>query len=564
LRYFDPNSKIQIPKFEESVEVKNNMAKPDQTVSTHSIGEWQAQEQHPPGYKWTVMGVIMMGVLMATLDSSIVNVSIPKIMADFGVNVDDIEWVLTGYMLAFATLMPLTGWLRDRIGYKNIYLGALVLFTLGSVLCGMAWNLPSLIAARVIQAIGGGAMQPTGMAIMTEVFPPKERGSAMGLFGVGIILGPAIGPTLGGYLTDYFGWRSIFLVNLPIGIITIIAAFEFMIKDAPHKLIKKPFDFWGFGFLSVFLVCALLGMSKGQKEGWTSFFILTCFTLAVLGFVGFMLVETHIDYPVVDISLFKIPTYTTASIITVARSIGLFGSIFLIPLFVQQQLGYTALQSGLLMLPSSIFMAFLFPLFGRMADKVGAKWPSVIGIIIVAYSLFMYRTIDLNTSVWGLIWPMMVRSVGMGLLMAPITTAVMNSVPQRKIGFASSMNSIMMQVGASMGIAIFGTMLSNRAVYHVAIVGQATTAGNPVFAATVETLMQRAHGLGYTFSQAMMASRGALVGTMTKAALVMSFEDVFIFGAIIVGLSLPLAFMLPAQVVRYAHGHKPEGPPVGD
>jgi MFS transporter, DHA2 family, multidrug resistance protein len=530
----------------------------DKAIHAQSAGEWQAQENHPPGYKWTVMGIIMMGVLMATLDSSIVNVSIPKIMADFGVNVDDIEWVLTGYMLAFATLMPLTGWLRDRIGYKNIYLGALFLFTLGSVLCGMAWNLPSLIAARVIQAIGGGAMQPTGMAIMTEVFPPKERGSAMGMFGVGIILGPAIGPTLGGYLTDYFGWRSIFLVNLPIGIITIIAAVEFMIKDAPHKLIKKPFDFWGFGFLSVFLVCALLGMSKGQKEGWTSAFILICFTLAVLGFIGFMLVETHIDYPVVDISLFKIPTYTTASIITVARSIGLFGSIFLIPLFVQQQLGYTALQSGLLMLPSSIFMAFLFPLFGRMADKVGPKWPSIFGIIIVAYSLYMYRTIDLDTSVWGLIWPMMVRSIGMGLLMAPITTAVMNSVPQRKIGFASSMNSIMMQVGASLGIAVFGTLLSNRAVYHIAIVGQSTTAGNPIFAATVETLMQRAHGLGYTFSQAMMASRAVLMGSMTKAALVMSFEDVFILGAIIVACSIPLAFLLPANVVRQPHGHKPE------
>jgi EmrB/QacA subfamily drug resistance transporter len=343
----------------------------------------------PPGYKWTVMGIIMLGIMMATLDSSIVNVSIPKIMADFGSNIDDIEWILTGYMLAFATLMPLTGWLRDRIGYKKIYVGALFIFTLGSVLCGMAWNLPTLILARVIQAVGGGAMQPTGMALLTELFPPKERGRAMGMMGIGIILGPAIGPTLGGYLTDYFGWRSIFMINLPIGIIATFAAMELMMNDEPHRMVKKPFDFWGFGFLGVFLVGALLGMSQGNKEGWTSIYILTCFTSAVLGFIGFMLVELHVDNPIIDLSLFKIPTFAAASAITVARSIGLFGSLFLIPVFVQQQMGMTSLQSGLLMLPSSIFMAFLFPVVGGLADKVGPRTPSIIGCIIVAYSLYL-------------------------------------------------------------------------------------------------------------------------------------------------------------------------------
>jgi DHA2 family multidrug resistance protein len=512
-------------------------------------------EQAPPGYKWSVMTIIMMGMVMATIDSSIVNVSLPKIMADFGVNIDDIEWVLTGYMLALATSMPLTGWLRDKIGYKNLYIGALFLFTLGSVLCGFAWNFPSLIMARVIQAIGGGAMQPTGMALMTEVFPPNERGKAMGLFGMGIIIGPAIGPTLGGYLTDYFGWRSIFLVNLPVGIITIFLAIELMMKDAPHKLVRKPFDIWGFSFLTIFLIGILLGMSKGQKEGWTSLYIMTCFILSGLGFIGFMLVETHIENPIVDLSLFKIPTFATASVITVARSIGLFGSIFLIPLFVQQQMGYTALQSGFLMLPPSLFMAVVFPLFGRMADKVGPRIPSVIGICVTAYSLYLYRNISLDMTPWMLIYPMMVRSIGMGLLMAPISTAVMNSVPQHKVGVASSMNNIIMQVGASIGIAVFATLLSNRAVYHVSIVGQAAKASNPAFMTAMSEIMRRGHSVGFSISQSMVGARSILMQVMSKSALVNSFQDVFLMGSLIVACTIPLAFFLPLNVVHQPHGH---------
>jgi DHA2 family multidrug resistance protein len=272
-----------------------------------------------------------------------------------------------------------------------------------------------------------------------------------------------------------------------------------------------------------------------------------------------MLVETHVEHPIIDLSLFKIPTFATASVITVARSIGLFGSIFLIPLFVQQQMGYTAMQSGLLMLPPSLFMAVVFPLFGWVADKVGPKWPSIIGIIIVAYSLSMYGNISTDMTPMALMIPMMVRSVGMGLLMAPITTAVMNSVPQNKIGVASSMNNIIMQIGASIGIAIFVAILSNRTVYHISIVGQNAHSGNPIFMSVVEGLVQRAHGLGYSMSQAYAAAQGTVLKAMMKSAMINSFQDVFLLGSIIVALTVPLAFMLPAKVVTVPHGHKPGG-----
>ena len=520
-----------------------------------AVQHYEEQAHFPPGYKWTVMAIIMIGTMMATLDSSIVNVSIPKIMADFGVNIDDIEWTLTGYMLAFAALMPITGWLRDRIGYKRIYIGALTLFTIGSLLCGMAWNLPSLIVARVIQAVGGGAMQPTGMAMMTEVFPPRERGKAMGLWGIGIIIGPAIGPTLGGYLTDAFGWRSIFLINIPIGIIATIMAIELLVKDAPHKMTKNPFDYWGFIFLAIFLVGFLLGMSKGQREGWLSPYILTCFITSIVSFIGFLLVENHIHHPIIDLCIFKIPVFTISSLIMIARSIGLFGSTFLLPLFVQQQVGYTALQSGLLMLPPSLFMAVLFPIFGQLADKVGPKWPSIIGLAIVAYSLFMYRLIDINTSSWGFILPMMVRSLGMALLMAPITTASLNSVPHNKIGVAATINNINMQVGASIGIAFFGTILLNRATFHIAMVSQATKTGNPIFTTTLQNLMFHIHNLGYSYSHTAIAGKVWLIKNMITAGMVRSFQDVFLIGAIVVVLAIPAAFFLPLKNLH--HGQKP-------
>ncbi|MFA6549400.1 MAG: MFS transporter, partial [Candidatus Margulisiibacteriota bacterium] len=197
------------------------------------------------------MAVVMIGMIMSMLDSSIVNVSIPAIMADFGSNVTEIEWVITAYMLAFAVLMPLTAWLRDRIGHKLLYSFSLIVFTLGSLFCGLAWSIPSLIAARVIQALGGGAMTPTGMAMIAEVFDPKERGRAMGFFGMGVIIGPAIGPTLGGFLTVTLGWRSIFLVNLPVGIFAVLMALKMLVRDHPMHAQKKPFDIWGFIFLSI-------------------------------------------------------------------------------------------------------------------------------------------------------------------------------------------------------------------------------------------------------------------------------------------------------------------------
>jgi EmrB/QacA subfamily drug resistance transporter len=501
----------------------------------------------PDNYKWIVMGIVMAGTLMAALDSSIVNVSIPAIMADFGAGVDEISWVITGYMIAFAVLMPLTAWLRNRIGYRTLYIASLVVFIGGSVLCGLAWNLPSLIAARVIQALGGGAITPTGMAMISEVFEPRERGKAMGIWGMGVIMGPAIGPTIGGYLTNHFGWRSIFLVNLPVGIIVFFAAFFLLVRDAPHESLRKPFDFWGFLFLTIFLVSLLLGLSKGEKEGWTSAYIMTCCITSILGLICFLLVEDSVEHGVVKLSLFKLPVFSACAVVMLVRSVVLFGGIFLLPLFMQQQMGYEEMQSGLILLPGSLLMAFVMPFGGRFSDKIGPRIPTLLGLIGLWFFMFMYRNMDVNMSAMDVINPTLVRGVGLGLLMAPVTAAAMNSVSQRDAGMASSMFSIIQQVGGSIGISLLSTVLSHRVPFHLAGIASSMDKTSPVFVESFQNLARHIHSLGYTYSQSAQIAQGVIFKKAAQYATVLSFQDAFLVGSAMVVIAFISALFLPGK-----------------
>lgn len=507
----------------------------------------RAAQAKPDNYKWRVMGIIMCGTLMAALDSSIVNVSIPAIMADFGASVDEVEWVVTGYMIAFATLMPLTAWLRDRIGYKILYMGSIVVFTAGSLLCGMAWNLPSLITARVIQALGGGAISPTGMAMITEVFDPHERGKAIGIWGMGIIMGPALGPTIGGYLTNHFGWRSIFLVNLPIGIGVFFAALVLLLKDVPHSSMKRSFDFWGFLFLTIFLVSLLLGLTKGEKEGWFSAYIISCAVISLLGFIFFLLVESSIENGIINLHLFRLPVFTVCTIIMLVRSVVLFGGIFLLPLFMQQQMGYEEMQSGLILLPGSLLMGVIMPLGGRLSDRIGPRLPTLIGLVGLWLFMYMYRNMDINMSAMDIINPTLVRGIGMGLLMAPITAAAMNSVAIKDAGMASSMLNILMQIGGSIGISVMSTVLSHRMPYHMALFTSSLDRTSPAFTETFTNIMQHVHTLGYQYMQSAQIAQGLMVKKISQQAVVLSFQDAFLAGSVLVIIAFFSAFFLPGK-----------------
>lgn len=504
-------------------------------------------------YKWEVLGVVMIGTLMAALDQSIVNVSLPDIMADFGSPVNDIEWVVTGYMLAFACLMPLTAWMKEHIGYKRLYVASLVVFTLGSVLCAMAWNLPSLVAARVIQALGGGAVTPVGMAMITEVFEPHERGKAIGYWGVGVIVGPAFGPTLGGYLTHLFGWRSIFTINLPVGIIGFLLAMALLREDRPsEEAHKHPFDLWGFIFLSVFLAAFLLGLSNGEEKGWTSAPILTCWALALTGFLGFLVVEVQTPNGIMDLSLFRSPVYSACMLVVAARSVALFGGIFLLPLFLQQIMGFDEIESGLILLPGSLMIALVMPIAGKISDRFGPLWPSLAGLLGIAYFMWAYRTLDVNTSVSDVIGPTYIRGVAIALLITPVMVTALNMVPKDKAGMASSMMNLIQQVAGSVGIGILGAVLSHRMVFHQDLVASAFRPDSPASRLALGGIAERYHSLGLTHAQSLQGAGAAVAGHLFKMTSVAAFEDAFLLGGVIVLAAMVPALLLPAHNIHRA------------
>jgi DHA2 family multidrug resistance protein len=496
-------------------------------------------------YKWEVLGIVMIGTLMSALDASIVNVSIPAIMADFGSSLDDIEWVITSYMLAFAALMPLTAWLRDRVGHKSLYIGSLVVFTAGSVLCGVAWNLPTLVLARVIQAIGGGAITPTGMAMITETFEPHERGRALGFWGMGAVMGPAFGPTIGGYLTKYFGWPSIFIAG-------IILALKILKSDKPSHLQHKPFDASGFVFLALFLVTFLLGMSKGESEGWTSTYVITCAIFAMLGLTGFLLVESLVEHGIMDLGLLGSPVFAACFLLTGVRSIALYGGTFLLPIFLQNFKGFDEVQSGLLLLPGSLLMGILMPFAGRLGDKLSPRLMGLIGFSLLGVFFFEYRNLDLATSDWGIVMPTLIRGVGIAMLIAPLTATAMNSVPKNKAGMSASMLNIVQQVGGSIGIATLSLVLHRRSTYHLSIVGASVDKATPAFQEAAGRVLSRAHELGYTHLESLRVSALTLGEHIGKAASVLAFQDSFLVGALITFVALFGVFLLPAKPLAHA------------
>jgi EmrB/QacA subfamily drug resistance transporter len=507
-------------------------------------------------YKWQVLLIVMIGTLMSALDASIVNVSIPAIMADFGSSLDDIEWVVTSYMLAFASLMPLTAWLRDRIGHKQLYLASLVIFTLGSVFCGLAWNLPTMIIARVVQAIGGGAITPTGMAMITETFEPHERGKALGFWGMGAVMGPAFGPTVGGYLTKHFGWPSIFWVNLPIGVLGVLLGMRILKSDVPPETEHRGFDAFGFLFLAVFLVAFLLGMSKGESEGWGSAYIFTCAVTAVAGLTGFLLVESLVKNRIMNLDLLRDPTFAACFGLTAIRSIALYGGTFLLPVFLQNYKGLDELESGLLLLPGSVIMGLLMPVAGRLGDKLSPRLMGFVGFLLLGYFFFEYRNLDIATSTWGIVWPTIIRGLGIAMLIAPLTATAMNAVPKRQAGMASSMLNIIQQVGGSVGIALLSLVLHRRSAYHLSHLGADISPSTPAFKSFMAGFYERAHELGYTYAESARVAAHYLGDQVVKAAGTLAFQDSFIAGALLTWVTIFLVFFLPSKPLA----HKPSEP----
>lgn len=490
----------------------------------------------------------MMGTFMAILDSSIVNVALPHMMSAFGVNREQIEWVTTAFMLASAVAMPLVGWLVGRLGHKLLYLCSLALFTLGSAACAMAWSYHALVVARVVQAIGGGAIQPVGVAIVAEMFEPHERGRALGVWGTGIMVGPALGPTLGGYLTDWFNWRVIFSVNLPIGLLTLLAGLAVMRGDRAGRRQRVPFDGWGFIFLSLALIAGLLALSNGQEKGWSSTYIVTCLGLTVVGIVVFLALEATTPHPLLPLSLFRLRNFSLAMVLAVFRSVGLFGGLFLLPIFLESLVGYTTTQTGLWMMPGAIAVGLMMPVAGRLADRYPTNRLVVTGSLLAGISLIYYGGLDLRSSAAFIVVPQLFRGAGLALMMAPLLTLAINSVPRTQVATASSFLNVAQRVGGSFGIALLNTFVTDSIHWHAVRMGEQMGSHSIAFARLAERAagltLRAAHGDALTASSESLLVAAQIV---QKRASVLGFDNGFALAGIVMLAGIPLAMMLKSR-----------------
>ncbi len=472
------------------------------------------------------LAVILIGGFMSMLDSSIVNVAISPMMIAFGVGADEIDWILTIYMLVLGVVVPTSGWFSDYFGLKKFYLISLGIFTLGSIFCAMAWSVPSLTFARGIQAIGGGMIMPVTMAMIYKITPRKNIGKAMAGYGMIFVVAPAIGPALGGYLVAGAGWRWIFTINIPIGIAGLILGYILIPKMG--RSVPGKFDIWGALLSAAGMFCILFLLSEGTIWGWTSMksIIMIYASIVFLGtFVWWQKVNPE---PLLDLEIFKNFNYTVGNISLIFITIGMYGALFFIPIFLQAVRGMGALDVGLLMLIPALISGLAMPISGALYDKIGPKIPASAGIIILSFGTFMFCRMDINTSTTFIVFWNSVRSIGMGLAMMPIQTALMSEIPANKISRASAMTNIISRVSGAFGIAVLTIIMSKRTSFHSAMISWQITPNNYIFSS----------GLPKD------AQMGILGNAIFETSYVRALNDMFILTGAITGLAILLVIFL--------------------
>lgn len=499
---------------------------------------------------WGALFALILGTFMGVLDASIVNVALPRIMAVFNATTDQVQWVLTIYLLVGGMVIPATGYLGLRFGYKVSYLSCIAFFTVTSMLCGFSWNTKALIAARALQAIGGGMMIPLSMAIVYQIWPKEKAGVAMGLWGLTVTLAPAIGPTLGGYLVDYFSWRLIFYINLPVGILTLLIGWLSLPETRPVKGAKL--DLLGLLLISGSCFALLLALSKGHEWGWGSQSIVTLLTGAFFGLLLFFFWELAVPNPVIDVRLLRIGAFSLALLTSSLVSVALFIGVFLVPIFTQNIQGYSPLQTGLILLPSALSSGLVMPLAGRLFDKIGAALPAVVGLGLVAGTTYLLRHITVDMPIPHLQALLCLRGVGLGLSMMPLMTAGMNTVPGPQVGEASALMNVVRQVAASFGTALVTYVLQNRTAFHVARLSESFSYLMPLGEFNFSHVQAKVAALvGQTAAPA--ATQGLLAGAVQKQAAVLAVGDAFVVTTALALVGLPLAGYFTPGRVAAAH-----------
>jgi MFS transporter, DHA2 family, multidrug resistance protein len=504
-----------------------------------------AEDTHHHVNPWIVAIAVMFATFMEVLDTTVVNVSLPHIAGNLSATIDESTWVLTSYLVANAIVLPLTGWLARFFGRKRLLMVSVTGFTMASLLCGLALNLPMLVLFRLIQGATGGAMQPLSQAVMLEAFPPEQRGKAMGFWGLGIVVAPILGPVLGGWLTDTYSWRWVFYINLPVGIISLVMT-KMYIFDPPYmKTETSRVDYWGIGLLALGIGALQLLLDKGQEEDWFASHFMTVLAItSAAALVIFLVHEWTAEEPVVDLRVFKIRTYSTGVFLMTTLGFVLYGSLVLLPILLQTLLGYPSLQAGIAMAPRGLGSFIGMPMIGLLIGRIDARKMVAAGLFVGGLTLFWLGQVNLQAGYWDFFWPQFVQGLALSMLFVPLTTISMDPIPRERMGNATSLFNLMRNIGGSIGIAMTGTMLARQQQVHYAMLGSNV---HP-YSATSQGMLERLRaGFIASGSDPVTASERALAamsGLVHRQAAIVTFVQIFRLLGIMFLLLIPLVMLM--------------------
>src|SRR6202140_4307840 len=464
-------------------------------ITMNGAAEWR-----PAVNPWIIALTVTLATFMEVLDTSIANVALPHIAGSLSAGQDESTWVLTSYLVSNAIVLPLSGWLSSIIGRKHFYMGCVALFTISSFLCGLAPNLPMLIVFRILQGAGGGGLQPSEQAILADTFASAKRGMAFAVYGIAVVMAPAIGPTLGGWITDNFTWRWIFFINIPVGILSLLLTSR-LIQDPPYfkrrKLSETRIDYPGLGFVALGLGTLQVVLDKGQRDDWfESNFIVALTGVSVVSLIFVIFWEWHHKDPIIDLHLFRERTFATANFLMFMLGFALLGSPLLLPLFMQTLLGYTADRAGLALMPGGFTIMVAMPIVGFFLSRYNPRYLLVFGLVVLSASLFNMTRFDLEIDFRTAAIARIFQAVGMAFLFVPINTAAYAFLPREKNNAASGLMNLARNMGGSVGISVVTTLLDRRTQAHTTDLVSHISASNPAFRSTLQgaTRAMQAHG----------------------------------------------------------------------
>jgi DHA2 family multidrug resistance protein len=494
--------------------------------------------------KWIVALTVMLPTLIEIVDTSVVNVALDHIRGSLSAGIDESTWTITSYLVSNAIIIPMTGWLSRYFGRKRYLIFSITLFTLSSLLCGLAWSLQSLVFFRVLQGIGGGALQPISQSILLETFPHRQHGMAMAIFGIGIMFGPIIGPLLGGWITDNWSWHWIFFINIPIGIVSILMVMLFIVDPPYMKRMKMRIDYRGLALLAAGLGCLQIVLDKGQTEDWFSSSFITWMTgLSLSSLALFIINEIFAEHPIVNLRTFRNVSFSTGNLVMFFAFFNLFGSIVLLPIYLQTLMGYTATLAGMVLGPGGIATLLAMPIAGRLVTRVNAKALLVFGIVVSAYSTWLMSRFNLQADFNTIIWPRIVLGVGMGFLFIPLTTLTMSGIRKEEMGNATAIYNLLRNLGGSFGVAFVTTMLARGAQYYQTHLTANLSPFDRTYQISRQALEQvmTLKGVG---TPAQGAADASIYGQLIRQATMMSYNDAFYLLSICMIAILPLVFLM--------------------